>query len=99
MQTTNSFNRTIGLSMGHVISDKQHNWSGIFMHPEEMAGLLGPPITIFIVWIVAGFFTLFNVMVYAELGAMLPATGGQYIFMRHMCGDSGLIFLAGRSSL
>ena len=55
--------------------------------PAEMAGLLGSPIIIFIVWIVAGFFTLFNVMVYAELGAMLPATGGQYVFMRHMYGD------------
>jgi APA family basic amino acid/polyamine antiporter len=26
-------------------------------------------------------------MVYAELGAMLPATGGQYVFMRYMYGD------------
>lgn len=87
MQTTDSFNRTIGLSTATSLVIGSIIGSGIFMRPAEMAGLLGSPIIIFIVWIVAGFFTLFNVMVYAELGAMLPATGGQYVFMQHMYGD------------
>ncbi len=87
MQTTNSFNRTIGLSTATSLVIGSIIGSGIFMRPAEMAGLLGSPVIIFIVWIVAGFFTLFNVMVYAELGAMLPATGGQYVFMQHMYGD------------
>ena len=61
--------------------------SGIFMRPSEMAGFLGSPMLLLLVWLVAGVFTLFSAMVNAEVGAMFPETGGQYVYMRHMYGD------------
>ena len=61
--------------------------SGIFMRPSEMAGILGSPVLLLLVWLVAGFFTVFSAMVNAEVGAMFPETGGQYVYMRHMYGD------------
>ena len=87
MPDTQHFQRTIGLSTAISIVIGSVIGSGIFMRPAEMAGLLGSPSLIFLVWIIAGVFNLFSIMVLAEIGAMIPATGGQYIFMQRMYGN------------
>ncbi|HET6766968.1 MAG TPA: amino acid permease [Chitinophagaceae bacterium] len=87
MPQQQSFQRTIGLSTATALVITTIIGSGIFMRPAEMAGLLGSPILIFAVWIIAGVFTMLTVMVLAEVAAMLPETGGPYAFMRHMYGD------------
>ncbi len=87
MTDTHIFPRTITLSTAISIVISGVIGSGIFMRPAEMAALLGSPMLILLVWIVAGIFTLFSIMVVAEVGAMLPETGGQYVFMQHMYGD------------
>lgn len=81
------FQRTIGLTTAISLVVATIIGSGIFMRPAEMAALLGSPILIFTVWIAAGIFTMLSAMVLAEVGAMLPETGGTYAFMRHMYGD------------
>src|SRR5690348_1520189 len=87
MPDTQHFRRTIGLSTAISIVIGSIIGSGIFMRPAEMAGLLGSPFLILLAWIIAGIFTLFSMMVLAEIGAMIPATGGQYVFMQRMYGD------------
>src|SRR4051794_36666652 len=82
-----SFQRTLGLSTAMSIVISGVIGSGIFMRPAEMAGLLGSPMLIVLVWVIAGIFTLSSIMVLAEVGAMIPATGGQYVFMKYMYGD------------
>lgn len=82
-----SFQRTIGLSTAISLVVATIIGSGIFMRPAEMAALLGSPLLIFAVWIVAGIFTMLSAMVLAEVAAMLPETGGTYAFMCHMYGD------------
>jgi APA family basic amino acid/polyamine antiporter len=57
------------------------------MRPAEMAALLHSPGLIIVVWVIAGVFNLCTAMVIAELGAMLPETGGEYAFMRRAYGD------------
>jgi APA family basic amino acid/polyamine antiporter len=37
--------------------------------------------------VIAGLFSLFGALVYAELGAMMPETGGIYVYFRRMFGD------------
>lgn len=86
MQSNSPFQRTIGLPAAISIVIGSIIGSGIFMRPAQMAGLLGSPLLIMITWVVAGIFTLFAAMVSAEIGAMLPQTGGQYVFMRNMYG-------------
>ena len=81
------FQRTIGLSTATAIVIATIIGSGIFMRPAEMAALLGSPVLIFAVWIIAGLFTMLSAMVLAEVAAMLPETGGTYAFMRHMYGN------------
>jgi APA family basic amino acid/polyamine antiporter len=60
--------------------------SSIFMKPSTMAGQLGSPLMLVLVWIIAGGVSLCGAMINAEIGAMLPETGGQYAWFRHMYG-------------
>lgn len=82
-----SFKRTIGLYTATSLVIGSIIGSGIFMRPAEMAALLGSPLQILLVWVIGGVLTLFVAMVNAEVGAMLPETGGQYYFMRKMYGE------------
>ncbi len=61
--------------------------SGVFMKPAGMAAQLGSPVWLTLVWILAGLFSLFGALVYAELGAMMPETGGIFVFFRKTFGD------------
>ena len=49
------------------------------MKPATMAAQLGSPYLILLVWLIAGVVSMFGAMAYAELGAMFPETGGQYV--------------------
>src|SRR5215472_7313834 len=60
--------------------------SGIFLLPNLIARNLPNETAIIAVWIVAGVLSYFGALAYAELGAMMPATGGQYVFLREAYG-------------
>ncbi|CAN5227605.1 amino acid permease [soil metagenome] len=87
MSDAPSFKRTIGFSTAIAIVVSGVIGSGIFMRPAEMAALLGSPLLVLLVWVIAGVFTLFSMMILAEIGAMLPETGGQYVFIQKMYND------------
>jgi basic amino acid/polyamine antiporter, APA family len=61
--------------------------SGIFMKPAIMAGQLGSPELLLAVWVGAGIMTLFGALSNSEVAAMMPETGGQFIFFKAMYGD------------
>jgi basic amino acid/polyamine antiporter, APA family len=61
--------------------------SGIFLLPNLIARNLPSASGIIGVWIVAGVLSYFGALAYAELGAMMPATGGQYVYLREAYGD------------
>ncbi len=82
-----TFKRSIGLYTAISLVIGSIIGSGIFMRPAEMAALLGSPFQILLVWLIGGVLTLFIAMIYAELGAMMPETGGQYAFLRKAYGD------------
>ena len=60
--------------------------SGIFLLPNVIARSLPSRGAILAVWIVAGVLSAFGALAYAELGAMMPATGGQYVYLREAYG-------------
>lgn len=70
--------------------------SGIFRKPATMAGQLGSPEFLLIVWIVAGLMTFIAALVNSEVSGMIDATGGQYAYFRKMYGD-GFAFIYGWS--
>jgi amino acid transporter len=61
--------------------------SGIFIVPGSIAGNLPSTPMILAVWIAAGALSLFGALAYAELGAMLPYSGGQYVYLRESYGS------------
>lgn len=60
--------------------------SGIFLLPNLIARNLPSPAAILTVWIVSGALSFLGALAYAELGAMMPETGGQYVFLREAYG-------------
>ena len=82
---------TISIVIGGIIG------SGIFMKPSVMASQLGSPLLLITVWIVAGCITLFGALSNAEVAAMFPETGGQYVFFKKMYGNA-FAFVYGWSS-
>jgi APA family basic amino acid/polyamine antiporter len=62
--------------------------SGIFVLPNLIARSLPSASAILAVWVAAGVLSFFGALAYAELGAMLPATGGQYIYLREAYGPA-----------
>ena len=60
--------------------------SGIFVLPNLIARNLPSGFAILSAWVVAGALSFFGALAYAELGAMMPATGGQYVYLREAYG-------------
>jgi basic amino acid/polyamine antiporter, APA family len=61
---------------------------GIFLVPGSIARELGSPPLILATWVVTGIISLFGALAYAELGAMMPESGGQYVYLREAYGPA-----------
>ena len=61
--------------------------SGIFLALPIMAQAVPSPGILLGLWIFGGLFTLLGANCCAELAAMLPKAGGQYVFIREAFGD------------
>ena len=60
--------------------------SGIFVLPNLIARNLPSAFAIISAWVIAGVLSFFGALAYAELGAMMPSTGGQYVYLREAYG-------------
>lgn len=60
--------------------------SGIFITSAESARLVGSPGWLLMAWALAGLLTITGALCCAELSAMLPKAGGQYVFLREAYG-------------
>lgn len=69
---------------------------GIFLVPNLVARSLPSMSMIMAVWFLAGVVTLAGALGCSELGAAIPATGGQYVFLREAYGPAAA-FLCGWS--
>jgi len=78
--------RKLGLTDATVIVIGIVIGSGIFVLPNLIAQKLPTAPAILVVWIVSGVLSFFGALAYAELGAMLPATGGHYVYLREAYG-------------
>jgi APA family basic amino acid/polyamine antiporter len=56
--------------------------SGIFIVSTDIARQVGSPGYLLVVWLLSGIITLIGATSYAELAAMMPKAGGQYIYLR-----------------
>ena len=60
--------------------------SGIFFKANIVAGSVGRFDLVLLVWIVCGILSLLGALATAELGAMMPHAGGQYVYLREAFG-------------
>ena len=72
--------------------------TGVFLKTAPMAQLVGSPSKVLLAWLAAGLLSLAGALTYAELGAMMPEAGGEYVFLREAYGDLPA-FLFGWASL
>ena len=60
--------------------------SGIFLVPAEMMQAVGSAGLVYLAWIVGGLLSFFGALTYAELGALRPFSGGEYVYVRDAYG-------------
>ena len=72
--------------------------TGVFLKTATMAQLVGTPSTVLLAWVAAGLLSLAGALTYAELGAMMPEAGGDYVFLREAYGNL-IAFLFGWTNL
>jgi APA family basic amino acid/polyamine antiporter len=86
-EQTHELPRVLGASHATAIVVGTIIGSGIFLVPQEMMRAVGSSELVYLAWIVGGLLSLFGAMTYAELGAMMPYAGGEYVYLRGAYGD------------
>ena len=69
------------LLMGGIVG------SSVFLTPKDVAAVLPNPLLFVAIWLIGGLITLFACFAFAEMAAMFPESGGQYVFLREAYGD------------
>jgi APA family basic amino acid/polyamine antiporter len=72
--------------------------SGIFTTSGFIMQDVQNPFTMLLCWFIGGLLALTGGLCYAELGAMFPVAGGDYVFLRESFGKR-IAFLSGWISL
>jgi APA family basic amino acid/polyamine antiporter len=86
-QTSADLPRVLGAKQAVAIVVGTIIGSGIFLIPREMMRDTGSSSLVYLAWVVGGMLSLFGAMTYAELSAMLPYAGGEYVYLRGAYGD------------
>ena len=86
--------RRLGLLDATMIVVGSMIGSGIFLVSAESSRLVGAPGLLLLAWLLAGVMTITGALCCAELAAMMPRAGGQYVFLREAYGP-GTAFMFG----
>ncbi len=70
---------------------------GILFMPAIVAGMVGNPTAMLAVWLAGGVLAFAGAMAYAELAALRPRSGGEYVYLREAFGPLAA-FLTGWTS-
>ncbi len=81
-----TLSRELGVSHASAIVVGTIIGSGIFLVPSEMMQAVGSAWLVYLAWIVGGVLSLAGAITYAELGAMKPQAGGEYVYIRDAYG-------------
>ncbi len=79
--------RVLGIGFGLAVTIGNTIGAGIFRAPGEVARHLPDTWLFLAVWIAGGLYALLGAIQMAELGAMIPRSGGQYVFSRYALGE------------
>ena len=79
--------RGLGLLAASAIVIGDVIGTGVFLKTRVMTCNVGTPGLVVTVWVVAGLLCLAGALTYAELSAMMPRAGGEYVFIRRAYGS------------
>ncbi len=79
--------RVLGVGFGLAVTIGGTIGMGILRTPGEVAAQLPTPKLFIGVWILGGIYALLGTMSVAELGAMIPRSGGWYVFIHRALGN------------
>lgn len=95
--TPNELPRQLTLFDSVMLNVSSMIGSGIFLVPATVALYLHTSFDIILAWVIGGIVSMFGALSYAELGAMMPHAGGQYVYLKRTYGPLWG-FLSGWSS-
>ncbi len=78
--------RVLGVGFGVAVAVGSTIGAGILRAPADVAARLPHPALFLGAWLLGGAYALLGANALAELGTMLPRSGGQYVFVRHALG-------------
>ena len=78
--------RALGVSHATAIVVGTIIGSGIFRVPGAMMAAVGSSKYVYLAWLVGGLLSFFGALAFAELGAMRPQSGGEYVYIRDAYG-------------
>ncbi|MGH9419729.1 MAG: APC family permease [Thermoanaerobaculia bacterium] len=82
----------LGVTFGLAVTVGNMIGAGILRTPGDIAGQLPSFWPVLAVWIIGGLYALLGANALAELGTLVPESGGQYVFVRRALGDyAGLV--------
>jgi len=81
--------RDLGVSHATAVVVGTIIGSGIFLVPSEMMKAVGSAKLVYLAWVVGGLLSFAGALTYAELGAMKPQAGGEYVYVRDGYGPLG----------
>jgi APA family basic amino acid/polyamine antiporter len=79
--------QVLGLGFGLAVIIGNTIGAGIVSTPGSIAARLPNPWLFIGVWVAGGLYALLGAISVAELGTMIPRSGGQYVFAHHALGD------------
>jgi len=79
--------RVLGVGFGLAVTIGNTIGAGIFRAPGEVARHLPDTWLFLAAWTAGGLYALLGAIQIAELGAMIPRSGGQYVFARRALGE------------
>ncbi|HEX2779920.1 MAG TPA: amino acid permease [Gemmatimonadaceae bacterium] len=80
--------RGLGLTDATLLVVGSMIGSGIFIVSAESSRLVGSPGWLLVAWALGGVMTITGALCCAELAAMMPRVGGQYVFLREAYGPA-----------
>ena len=80
------YKKDLGVKESTAIVISRIIGSGIFRTPAPIMALVGCTSLFGLVWTIGGIITVFGAVIYAELTAMLPKSGGPYVFLKEAYG-------------
>ena len=81
------FKESFAIVVGSIIG------TGIFLKTAVMAQDAGSPFYVLLALLTAGVLSYIGALIYAELGCLFPAAGGEYVFLREAYGPlTGFLF-------